>query len=89
MEHVEDEAQAFGELRRVIKPDGKMIFSVPVTMETETIEIEGICSDEDREKYYGQKDHVRLTAEIIKNVLNHMDGKYSSIHRSVWCVCQK
>lgn len=66
LEHVEDEAQAFGELRRVIKPDGKMIFSVPVTMETETIEMEGICSDEDREKYYGQKDHVRLYGRDYK-----------------------
>ena len=66
MEHVADEAQAFGELKRVMKPDGRMIFSVPVTMETETIEIEGICSDEDREKYYGQKDHVRLYGRDYK-----------------------
>lgn len=66
LEHVEDEAQAFFELRRVIRPNGKMIFSVPVTMECETIEMEGVYNDEDRKKYYGQKDHVRLYGRDYK-----------------------
>lgn len=66
LEHVEDEAQAFCELRRVIKPKGKMILSFPVTMEIETVEREGIFSEEDRLKYYGQKDHVRLYGKDYK-----------------------
>ena len=66
LEHVEDEAQAFCELRRVIKPKGKLILSFPVTMEIETVEKESICSEEDRLKYYGQKDHVRLYGKDYK-----------------------
>lgn len=69
LEHVKDEARAFGELRRVIKPKGKMILSFPVTMEVETVEREGVYSEEDRLKYYGQKDHVRLYGkDYIKRI---------------------
>ncbi len=71
LEHVEAEAQAFSELRRVIKPEGKMILSFPVTMEIETVEIKGIFSEEDRLKYYGQKDHVRLYG---KNYKEYIEG---------------
>jgi len=67
LEHVKQEKDAFCELRRVIKPDGKLILSFPITLEKETDEREEICSEEDRLKYYGQKDHVRLYGKDYKD----------------------
>ncbi len=60
LEHVKNEGQAFDELWRVMKTDGRLVLSFPITLEIETVEKEGICCDDERLKYYGQKDHVRL-----------------------------
>lgn len=71
LEHVKNETQAFSELRRVIKPDGKLVLSFPVTLDAGTIEKDGVFNDEDRLKYYGQKDHVRLYGkDYIKRIEN-------------------
>lgn len=69
MEHIKEEEQAFCELRRVIKPNGKLILSFPITLETETVEKEGVYSEEDRLRYYGQNDHVRLYGKDYKERL--------------------
>lgn len=61
LEHVDDAMQCMKELYRVMKPGGFGIMQVPqdITRE-ETLEDPSITSPEDREKYYWQKDHVRL-----------------------------
>lgn len=61
MEHVDNDIQAMGELHRVLKPNGWAIVQSPmdVTRAT-TLEDPTIISEADREKYYWQKDHVRL-----------------------------
>ena len=71
MEHIIEEARAFDELKRVIKPNGKLILSFPITLETETIEKSGVYSEEDRLKYYGQKDHVRLYGKDYRKRLEN------------------
>lgn len=60
MEHVKDEGKAISELKRVLKKDGKLIMSFPINTMQETFEDDAIISELDREKYYGQKNHVRL-----------------------------
>lgn len=61
MEHVDDPIQCMKELYRVMKPGGWAIMQVPQDIErAETFEDKGIISPEDREKYYWQKDHLRL-----------------------------
>lgn len=60
MEHVADEEKAIKEMKRILKNDGKIIMSFPISMEQNTFENKAIVSEEDRDKYYGQKDHVRL-----------------------------
>ncbi len=60
MEHVTDEKRAINELKRILKDDGKIIMSFPISMKQKTFEDSSIISDEDRVRYYGQKDHVRL-----------------------------
>lgn len=61
LEHVEDDHQCMSELYRVMKPGGWGIFQVPLDINREeTLEDPNITSEEDRLKYYWQKDHVRL-----------------------------
>ena len=61
LEHVDDDKKAMSELYRVMKPGGFGIFQVPIDYKRETtLEDPNITSEEDRVKYYWQKDHVRL-----------------------------
>ena len=60
MEHILDEKRFLRELLRVIKPDGYLLLNFPVFIDLEkTFQDDSITSPEDREKYYGQYDHVR------------------------------
>lgn len=61
MEHVENDIQCMAELYRVLKPGGWAIMQVPIDFSRkDTLEDPEIQSPEDREKYYWQKDHLRL-----------------------------
>jgi SAM-dependent methyltransferase len=61
MEHVDDALQCMRELHRVMKPGGWGIMQVPQDFSRDvTFEDKTITSPEDREKYFWQKDHVRL-----------------------------
>ena len=60
MEHVEDDIKAMSEMRRVLKPGGWSIIQSPIDLDLEvTYEDPTITSPADREKAYGQNDHVR------------------------------
>lgn len=65
MEHIADEEKAFSELKRCVKKDGKIIFSVPICWEIDTYEDKNIVTEEERLNAYGQKDHVRLYGKDI------------------------
>lgn len=58
LEHIEDDAAAMEECRRVLKKSGHAILSVPIKGD-ETYENAKISSAEDRLRHFGQKDHVR------------------------------
>ena len=61
MEHVDDALQCMRELYRVMRPGAWAIMQVPQDFSRETTyEDPSIVSEEDREKHYWQKDHVRL-----------------------------
>lgn len=61
MEHIPDEAKAVAEIRRVLKDNGKWMFSFPICTDiAETYEDASITDPEGRLREYGQKDHVRL-----------------------------
>ena len=60
LEHIPDEQKAISEVLRVLKPDGKWIFSFPICTDMQTYEDPTVVSEEDRLQKFGQEDHVRL-----------------------------
>jgi SAM-dependent methyltransferase len=61
LEHVRDDHRCMQELHRVLRPGGWAIMQVPVDYSrAETLEDPTLTTPEEREKYYWQKDHVRL-----------------------------
>ncbi len=70
LEHVTDDQQALREIHRILKPNGLSIFTIPqADHRQETLEDPTVNSPADREKYYGQSDHVRLYgADIAERI---------------------
>lgn len=61
LEHVVDDKKALGELYRILKPGGWAVLQVPVDTSRETtLEDPNVTSPEERERVYGQYDHVRV-----------------------------
>lgn len=60
LEHVTDDAQCMRELRRVLKPGGLAIMQVPLDIHLDkTFEDPTITDPAERERLFGQYDHVR------------------------------
>lgn len=60
LEHLSDPIAAINELCRVIKPDGKAFFQVPLDIDREvTVSVPSSRTSE-REILFGQKDHLRI-----------------------------
>ncbi len=61
LEHIDDEPKALSEVYRVLKPNGWAILQVPINYKLETTyEDSSITNPKEREKYFGQYDHVRF-----------------------------
>ncbi|OFX29460.1 MAG: SAM-dependent methyltransferase [Bacteroidetes bacterium GWA2_32_17] len=61
LEHIDDEPKALSEALRVLKPNGWAILQVPINNSFETTyEDASITSPKEREKHFGQYDHVRF-----------------------------
>jgi len=60
LEHVPDDRKAMHEFYRVIKKNGWAILNVPMKNVDKTYEDFSITTKEDREKAFGQWDHVRI-----------------------------
>ncbi|MDD5681238.1 MAG: methyltransferase domain-containing protein [Candidatus Omnitrophica bacterium] len=70
LEHVADYKKAIEEVRRILSPDGYGIFTVPQKDNTElTFEDPTIITPEDRIKYFGQWDHLRIFGSDFSMIL--------------------
>lgn len=66
LEHIPDEEKAVSEVIRVLKDDGKWVFSFPICTDAKTYEDASIQSPDDRLREFGQEDHVRLYGNDYK-----------------------
>jgi SAM-dependent methyltransferase len=70
LEHIEEEAKALAEIRRVLKPEGAAILLVPMDLNRpDTYQDPAINTPELRQKEYGQHDHVRLYGRNFGEIL--------------------
>lgn len=60
LEHVGDDRRAIDELRRVLKPDGWAIVSVPIRLDRPTHEDATVTDPEERRRLFGERGHVRF-----------------------------
>lgn len=65
LEHVDDDMKALSEMKRVLKPGGWAILQVPFfyPLPKTTYEDKSIVDPKEREKAFGQDDHVRMYGE--------------------------
>ena len=70
LEHIQDDKKAMRELFRILKQKGMAILQVPISKKAkETFEDFSITFPKEREKYFGQKDHVRIYGKDYKERL--------------------
>jgi predicted SAM-dependent methyltransferase len=69
LEHIEDDIKAMKEIHRILKPDGFAILQVPIADMDKTFEDFTITDPNEREKVFGQNDHVRIYGRDYKDRL--------------------
>ncbi len=80
LEHIENDEKAMSELYRILKPNGECFIQTPFK-EGDIFEDENIVSPEDRLKYFGQEDHLRIySVEGLKTRLEKAKFKISIKH---------
>ena len=64
LEHIPDDRKAMREIRRLLKPGGIALLQVPLGMRlAQTLEDPWVIDPEERERRFGQFDHVRIYEE--------------------------
>ena len=83
LEHIEDDKSALDEMYRILKYNGISILQVPINVKREnTFEDLSIKSKIQREKYFGQYDHVREYGLDFKDRVEHAGFKVEMINYS-------
>lgn len=70
LEHIDDDRKAIHEIYRILRPGAWAILQVPISLKLEeTFYDPSIKSPEEREKVFGQFDHVRLYGQDYPTIL--------------------
>lgn len=81
LEHVIEDGIALKEFYRVLKPNGWAILQVPISSILEkTYEDFSIVDEKEREKHFGQFDHVRIYGQDYKSRLENAGFTVEIIH---------
>jgi SAM-dependent methyltransferase len=78
LEHIPDDGKAISEIYRVLKPSGTAVIMVPTRGE-HTVEDREVTDPAEREKLYGQADHVRIYGRDFPNRLEKKGFLVSTI----------
>ena len=71
LEHVENDRRAMAEIRRILSPRGWAIITVPQKDNLPaTFEDPSVTAPEDRERIFGQHDHLRIYGDNFPAILN-------------------
>jgi SAM-dependent methyltransferase len=76
LEHVPDDRKAMSEFVRVLRPFGWAVLNVPITADV-TYEDPSITDPDERERLFGQHDHVRRYGPDYKNRLEEAGFRVS------------
>lgn len=83
LEHIPNDVGAMKELFRVLKSNGTAILQVPISSKLQkTYENLDVKTDQDREKHYGQYDHVRIYGQDYIDRLESVGFKVNRINIS-------
>ena len=83
LEHIEDDKSALDEIYRILKYNGISILQVPINVKRKnTFEDSSIKSKNQREKYFGQYDHVREYGLDFKDRVEQAGFKVEMINYS-------
>lgn len=77
LEHVRDDEKALRELKRILRPDGKIVFLVPINLNASRIDEEWGLSEAENWRRFGQGDYCRT---YDKNGLIHRLQKQFYVH---------
>lgn len=81
LEHVDDDALAMQEIRRVMKSNAKAVLQAPIALnEAATFEDPSITDPRERERLFGQHDHVRLYGRDYGERLEAAGFRVKPIH---------
>ncbi|MEX2422179.1 MAG: methyltransferase domain-containing protein [Actinomycetota bacterium] len=69
LEHVQEDRRAIGELFRVLRPSGTAIVQVPIHPVAATVEDVSVSAPGERQRVFGQWDHVRICGPEYGNRL--------------------
>lgn len=83
LEHVPNDRDAMRELHRVLKPGGKAILLVPISLNSSsTFEDASVTNSKDRESIFGQFDHVRIYGQDYADRLGEVGFKVERLNIS-------